>query len=262
MQLIDTHTHLYVEAFDEDREQVIRSAFEAGVEHFVIPAIDSSYTERMYALEKSFPDNMHLMAGLHPCHVKENVAAELDKVKKQLQERNFCAVGEIGIDLYWDKTFLKQQQEAFAVQIEWAKAYQLPIVIHCRAAFDEIFEILEAHQAQDLFGVFHCFTGTLEQAKRAIDLNFKLGIGGVVTFKNGKIDQFLNKLPLTSIVLETDAPYLSPKPFRGKRNETAYLPLILDKIAECYSQSREDIAAVTTQNAKALFKIEGFEIKK
>lgn len=262
MHLIDTHTHLYVEAFDEDREQVIQSALDAGVKHFILPAIDSSYVKRMYALEKSFPTHMHLMAGLHPCHVKENVAEELDLVKKQLQERSFCAVGEIGIDLYWEQAFLKQQQQAFALQIEWAKAYQLPIVIHCREAFDEIFEILEQHQAPDLYGVFHCFTGTFEQAKRAIDLNFKLGIGGVVTFKNGKIDQFLNKLPLSAIVLETDAPYLSPKPHRGKRNETAYLPLIVDKIAECYSQTREDIAAITTQNAQTLFKIEDFEIKK
>jgi len=259
MQLIDTHAHLYVEAFDTDREQMIKRAMDAGVNHFFIPAIDSTYTKRMNDLKKNYPKQVHLMAGLHPCHVKENVNDELDHVSSQLEAGSFCAIGEIGIDLYWDKSFLKEQQRAFSTQIEWAKKYNLPIVIHCREAFDEVFEILDQHQSKDLSGIFHCFTGTQAQAKRAISLNFKLGIGGVVTFKNGKIDQFLGQLPLEAIVLETDAPYLSPKPYRGKRNESAYLPLILEKVAQCYSRSNDEIALLTTENVKSVFKSEYFE---
>jgi len=253
MELIDTHTHLYLEAFDLDRAEMMERATAAGVTHFFVPAIDSTYTERMYALEKSYPEVVHLMAGVHPCHVKQDVEEELNKVAAQLKQRSFCAIGEIGIDLYWDQTYLKQQQEAFSKQIEWAKQYHLPIVIHCREAFDEVFEILETHRSETLFGIFHCFTGNLNQAKRAIDLNFKLGIGGVVTFKNGKIDQFLHELPLEAIVLETDAPYLAPNPYRGKRNESSYIPLILNKVAECYGQSEFEIATITTQNARTLF---------
>ena len=217
--MIDTHTHLYLEAFDEDREEVIQNAISEGVTDFYIPAIDSDYHQRMFDLEKAYPERVHLMMGLHPTHVKENFKEELDLVKYQLDTRNFTAVGEIGIDLYWDKSFQAQQQNAFDQQIRWAKSKQLPIVIHCRDAFDEVFEVLEGLQDKNLFGIFHCFTGTMEHAKRAIDLNLKLGIGGVVTFKNGKIDQFLNKIPLESIVMETDAPYLSPTPLRGTVNE-------------------------------------------
>jgi TatD DNase family protein len=208
--LIDTHTHLYVEAFDEDRDSVIQDALQKGITGFYIPAIDASYHERMFNLEKAYSEHIHLMMGLHPTHVKEDYKEELALVEAQLQKRKFAAVGEIGIDLYWDKSFLQQQQDAFHLQIGWAKTHGLPIVIHCRDAFDEVFEVLDQHQGAQLFGIFHCFTGTLEQANRALNLNFKLGIGGVVTFKNGKIDQFLNQLPLESIVLETDAPYLSP----------------------------------------------------
>lgn len=255
MELIDTHTHLYVEAFDSDREEMVERAKAAGVKHFFIPAIDSTYTERMYALEKRYPNEVHLMAGVHPCHIKDNYKEELNKVEVQLQQRSFCAVGEIGIDLYWDKTYLKEQQEAFTQQIDWAKQYNLPIVIHCREAFDEVFEILEAHRSETLYGIFHCFTGNLDQAKRAIDLNFKLGIGGVVTFKQGRIDQFLHELPLEALVLETDSPYLAPVPYRGKRNESSYLPLILNKVAQCYGRTDLEIASMTTQNARQLFNI-------
>ncbi|MBF11874.1 MAG: hydrolase TatD [Flavobacteriaceae bacterium] len=262
MQIIDTHTHLYHEAFDNDQKKVIDRAMAVGINHFFIPSIDSSYVDRMYTLEKSFPDQIHLMAGLHPCYVKENYAEELDKVAAQLKSRTFFAIGEIGIDLYWDNTFLNYQKEAFSIQIQWAKQYRLPIVIHCREAFDEIFEILEQHKSSTLSGIFHCFTGSLKQAERAINLNFKLGIGGVVTFKNGKIDQFLHKLPLESIVLETDAPYLSPTPHRGKRNESSYITLILDKIASCYQCSRDELASLTTKNAMEVFKIDNFKIKK
>ena len=187
MKLIDTHTHLYTEAFDEDRDKVIKNAIAKGIERFYLPSIDSKYTSRMYDLEKEYPNHIRLMMGLHPTHVKENCKEELQHVEQNLSQHRFAAVGEIGIDLYWDQTFLKQQQEAFNTQIRWAKEYELPIVIHCRDAFDEVFEILEDHRGEGLSGIFHCFTGTKDQADRAIDLNLKLGIGGVVTFKNGKI---------------------------------------------------------------------------
>ena len=252
--MIDTHTHLYVEAFDEDRDSVIQDALQKGITGFYIPAIDASYHERMFNLEKAYPKHIHLMMGLHPTHVKEDYKEELALVEAQLQKRKFAAVGEIGIDLYWDKSFLQQQQDTFHLQIGWAKTHGLPIVIHCRDAFDEVFEVLDQHQGAQLFGIFHCFTGTLEQANRALNLNFKLGIGGVVTFKNGKIDQFLNQLPLESIVLETDAPYLSPAPHRGKRNESGFLSLIRDKVAQCYGLSAQQISEITTENARSVFK--------
>jgi TatD DNase family protein len=255
MIITDTHTHLYSEQFDEDRNEMIQRAINAGVSRFFVPAIDSTYLNAMLNLEKTFPKNTFLMMGLHPTHVKENVQEELAFVKKWLDKRNFYAVGEIGIDLYWDKTFLKQQQHAFKTQIQWAKEKNLPIVIHCRDAFDEIFEVLEEVKDEKLFGIFHCFTGTLEQANKAISYNMKLGIGGVVTFKNGKINQFLNEIPLKHIVLETDAPYLAPTPYRGKRNESSYITKVLDKLVEIYGLSTEEIAEITTQNSKDIFGI-------
>lgn len=255
MTITDTHTHLYSEAFDEDREEMINRALAAGVKRFFIPAIDSAYVEGMYALEKAFPKNIFLMAGLHPTHVKENYVEELALVKEQLASRKFYAVGETGIDLYWDKSTLGIQKEAFREQIRLAKEYSLPIVIHCRDAFDEVFEVLEKEKDEDLFGIFHCFTGTFEQAKKALSYNMKLGIGGVVTFKNGKIDTFLNQIPLTDIVLETDAPYLAPVPYRGKRNESLYIVEVLKKVAEVYNVSEEEVAEVTTKTSKEIFKI-------
>ena len=254
MILTDTHTHLYSEAFDMDRDQMIERALKAGISRFYLPAIDSSYTESMYALERKYPNHIFLMTGLHPTHVKHDFIVELAHVKENLEQRKFVAIGEIGIDLYWDKTSLKQQQEAFCLQIQLAKQYKLPIVIHCRDAFEEVFEILEAEKSDDLFGIFHCFTGTLAQAYRAISCNMKLGIGGVVTFKNGKIDQFLSKIDLSHIVLETDAPYLSPVPHRGKRNESAYLLNVLDKVAGIYGMDKKDIAEITSNNALDIFK--------
>ena len=254
MQLIDTHTHLYSETFDEDRGAMIQRALSCGVTDFFIPAIDSTYTERMFALEKKYPNHMHLMTGVHPTHVKENYKEELNHVASLLKQRSFCALGEIGIDLYWDKTFLKEQQEAFDLQIQWAKEHKLPFVIHCRDAFDEVFEVLDAHDSKDLRGIFHCFTGTLDQAKQALSYNLKLGIGGVVTFKNGKIDQFLNQIPLSEIVLETDAPYLAPVPFRGKRNESSYIQEVASKVAEVYNLPFAEIASITSKNALAIFK--------
>ena len=262
MKFIDTHTHLYTEAFDEDQQLVIEEAIAAGVDHFFIPAIDSTYVQRMYALEVAYPKSIHLMAGLHPTHVKENVAEELEKVAEQLKERKFCAIGEIGIDLYWDKQFIEQQHLAFVQQIIWAKQYALPIVIHCRDAFDEVFKILEAQKGKDLYGIFHCFTGTLKQAKQVISLNFKLGIGGVITFKNGKIDQFLHEISIENIVLETDAPYLAPAPHRGKRNESKYLTLIANKVAKCYGITLEEVALETSKNAITIFKNKKIDFKK
>ena len=214
----DTHTHLYADEFDIDRTETIEKAIENGVTKFFVPSIDSNFTDKMYALERDFPKNIFLMIGLHPCYVKENFEEELAHVERELSQHKFYAIGEIGIDLYWDKSTLELQKKAFRHQIRLAKKYKLPINIHCRDAFDEIFEILESEKSADLFGIFHCFSGTLEQAKQAILYNMKLGIGGVVTFKNGKIDLFLNQIDLQHIVLETDAPYLAPVPYRGKRN--------------------------------------------
>ncbi|MCB0458990.1 MAG: TatD family hydrolase [Flavobacteriaceae bacterium] len=255
MIITDTHTHLYSKQFDEDRDEMMQRAINEGVSRFFIPAIDSGYNKAMFELEKNYPDHVFLMMGLHPTSVKENYLEELSLVKEWLDKRKFYAVGEIGIDLYWDKTFLKEQQEAFKKQIDWAKEKELPIVIHCRESFDEIFEVLDDVKDDKLFGIFHCFTGTKEQAERAISYNMKLGIGGVVTFKNGKIDQFLNEIPLKHIVLETDAPYLAPVPYRGKRNESSYIINVLDKLADIYNLTPEEIAAVTTRNSKEVFGI-------
>lgn len=255
MILTDTHTHLYSEAFDEDRDLVVKSALDAGVKRFFIPAIDSTYTEAMLDLEEKYPEHMFLMSGLHPTHVKEDYKEELAHVEEMLAKRKFYAVGEIGIDLFWDKTFLKQQQEAFVHQIRLAKKYQLPIVIHGRDSFNEIFEILEDEKGDDLYGIFHCFTGTLDDAKKAISYNLKLGIGGVATFKNGKIDAFLSEIDLKHIVMETDSPYLAPTPFRGKRNESAYLVKVLDRLTDIYGLSHHQIAAMTTENSKEVFGI-------
>jgi TatD DNase family protein len=209
----------------------------------------------MLQLEKDYPNNVFLMMGLHPTSVKENYKDELRHVEEMLASRHFYAVGEIGIDLYWDTSTLAIQQEAFKHQIRLAKKYKLPIVIHCRDAFDEIFEVLDVEKDEDLFGIFHCFTGTFEQAQKAISYNMKLGIGGVVTFKNGGIDQFLNQIDLKHIVLETDSPYLAPKPYRGKRNESAYITKVVEKLSELYGLSEEKIAEITTENSKAVFSI-------
>ena len=255
MIITDTHTHLYSNEFDEDRAEMIQRAIDAGVSRFFIPAIDSAYTQSMYDLEKAYPENIFLMMGLHPTHVKDNYLEELQHVELELARRKFFAVGEIGIDLYWDKTYLSQQQDAFRKQIKLAKQYKLPIVIHCREAFDEIFEILEEEKSPDLFGIFHCFSGTYDQALKAISYNMKLGIGGVVTFKNGKIDQFLSQIDISYIVLETDSPYLAPVPFRGKRNESSYLVNILSKLSEIYNLPEEEIARITTENSRVIFGI-------
>lgn len=255
MIITDTHTHLYSEEFDQDRDEMMQRALSAGVSRFFIPAIDSTCTESMYELEKNYPENVFLMMGLHPTYVKENYLKELLHVESELEKRKFYAIGEIGIDLFWDKTHLEEQKIAFRSQIRLAKKYKLPIVIHCREAFDEIFQILEDEKSEELFGIFHCFTGTHEQALKAISYNMKLGIGGVVTFKNGKIDQFLNQIDIKHIVLETDSPYLAPIPYRGKRNESSYITAVVEKLAQIYSLSANEIALQTTENSKAVFGI-------
>lgn len=255
MILTDTHTHLYSDAFQDDRKETINRAITKGVTRFFIPAIDSSYAESMYQLEENFPNHIFLMMGLHPCSVKENYQSELDFVERELARRKFYAVGEIGIDLYWDKSTLELQKEAFQRQIQLAKKHHLPINIHCRDAFDEVFEILEREKGTALSGIFHCFTGTEAQAHQALSYNLKLGIGGVATFKNGQIDQFLNKIPIENIVLETDSPYLAPTPYRGKRNESSYLFEIAEKLALIYDYTLEEVAKITTANSKEVFNI-------
>ncbi len=255
MIFTDTHTHLYSEAFEDDQDAMIQRALDKGVQRFFVPAIDSTYTQSMLDLKNKYPEQVHLMCGLHPTHVKENYKEELAHVEQMLAKEIYVAVGEIGMDLYWDKSFKTQQQEAFHTQIQWSLDRNLPIVIHCREAFDEVFEVLEDYKNTSLHGIFHCFTGNLEQAKRAVDLNMKLGIGGVVTFKNGKIDQFLEQIPLSEIVLETDAPYLAPAPYRGKRNESSYLIKVAEKLATIYNKDIKEIAEVTTLNSREVFDI-------
>lgn len=254
--MIDTHTHLYSEEFDLDRNEMIERAINKGVSRFFLPAIDSSTHRKMLDLETQFPDKIFAMIGLHPCYVKpETWEKELQIVEHYLNERKFPAIGEIGIDLYWDKSTLDIQIKAFEKQIDWAIEKDLPIVIHTRESFDEIFEVLERKKHPKLRGIFHCFSGNLEQANHAIDLNFLLGIGGVVTFKNGKIDQFLHEIPLEKIVIETDSPYLAPVPFRGKRNESSYLDLVAGKLVNIYGKSFDQINRITTENAELVFGI-------
>ncbi|HLU85646.1 MAG TPA: TatD family hydrolase, partial [Vicingaceae bacterium] len=224
MILTDTHTHLYSEQFKEDIDEVVQKAIKLGITRFFLPNIDSGYTNALLALAKKYPENMFLMMGLHPCSVKADYQQELEHVEKMLSAHQVVAIGEIGIDLYWDKTFFKEQQTAFRYQIRLAKANNLPFVIHCRDAFDEIFEILDEENDENMRGIFHCFTGNLEQAQKIINYGgFKLGIGGVVTFKNAGLDKVVEQISLEHLVLETDAPYLAPVPYRGKRNESTYL---------------------------------------
>lgn len=252
--MIDTHTHLYSEEFDNDRAEMIERALNKGISRFYLPAINSETHDKMLALETEYPAQIFAMMGLHPCYVKpETWEAELKVVQKHLNEKSFPAIGEIGIDLYWDKTTLDIQVKAFEQQIDWALEKDLPIVIHTRESFDETFEVLERKKHLKLRGIFHCFSGNLAQAKRALNLNFMLGIGGVVTFKNGKIDQFLHEIPLDNIVLETDSPYLAPVPHRGKRNESSYLDLVVGKLVNIYGKDFSEIDRITTENANRLF---------
>lgn len=256
MEMIDTHTHLYSEQFDEDRDAMIQRALNEGVKRFFLPNIDSKSIAGMKALVEKYPNNCYPMMGLHPCSVGENIEQELALVEKELASNKYIAVGEIGIDLYWDKSFQHEQEMAFKKQIEWAKKLELPIVIHCREAFDEILSILDEVNDEQLSGIFHCFTGSLEQANHILNYgDFKMGIGGVVTFKNSGLDKVVEQLNLKDLVLETDAPYLAPVPFRGKRNESAYVSRVAEKLAEIFQLPLAKIAQQTTVNALEIFKI-------
>lgn len=254
LSLVDTHTHLYLPEFNNDRKEMIERAFAAGVEHFFLPNVDSRVIDDMLALEATYPGQFHAMMGLHPCSVKDGFERELEIVEQWLSKRPFCAIGEIGIDLFWDKTTLDIQIEAFRLQILWAKELDLPIVIHSRESTELILDILEDEKDAQLRGILHCFTGTAKQAELAHDLGFHLGIGGVVTFKNAGLDKVVNEVPLEWLVLETDSPYLAPVPYRGKRNESAFVRLVADKVAELKSIDIQHVATITTNNAKNIFK--------
>ena len=258
MNFIDTHTHLFASEFDNDIDIVIKNALDNGISKMLLPNIDSTTTTKMLQLCDKYPNNCYPMVGLHPCSIKkDNLEKEISHVEQMLSQNKFIAVGEIGLDLYWDKSTLDLQKIAFESQIELAKKYQLPIVIHVRDSFDEAIEIVERLNDYNLSGVFHCFTGNLEEAQRIINLNnFYLGIGGVVTFKNGGINKIINQVSLDRIILETDSPYLSPTPFRGTRNESKYLLNIAHKMAELYNIDIEDIAKKTTKNAIDLFHLQ------
>jgi TatD DNase family protein len=252
MYFIDTHTHIYLPEFDDDRQAMMQRAKEANVKITIMPAIDSSTHEAMIEMESAYK-NCYSMIGVHPCSVNQNLEDELKIVKDYLSKRKFIAIGEIGLDFYWDKTFTIQQYEAFHRQIETALAYNLPIVIHSRNAIDECIEVVKQHP--DITGVFHCFSGDEKQAKQIADLGFMLGIGGVVSFKNAGLDKVIEKLGLDNVILETDAPYLAPVPHRGKRNEPAYIKLVAEKLSSVCKCSVEQVSELTTENAKKLFKL-------
>ena len=254
MNLTDTHTHLFAEEFDNDRAEMIQRAISAGVKKMFLPNIYAGSIASMFKLEEQFPQNCFAMVGLHPCSVNEQYGEELTIVEHWLGKRKFIAVGEIGLDYHWDKTFIPQQKDAFAKQIDLAKKYNLPIVIHQRDCFEDCFEIVKSKNDKMLKGIFHCFSGTLEEANKIISLgNFKLGIGGVITYKKSKLPEVLKQIDLKHIVLETDSPYLAPVPHRGKRNESSYLTIIANKIAEAKGITVEEVARITTQNAEEIF---------
>ena len=254
MILTDTHTHIYLDDFKEDRAEMIERAITEGVDRFFLPNIDVGSIAQVNSLAEAYPDKIWPMMGLHPCSVDENWSEVLDTIEKELRSRSsYVAVGEIGLDLYWDKSTLPLQIAAFKRQINWAKELNLPIVIHCRDSFDEIFSVLEEEQDGNLRGVLHCFTGTEEQARKCIDLGMMIGLGGVLTFKNSGLDRAVQNIDLDYIVLETDSPYLAPTPHRGKRNESSYIHLVAEKLASIKDCSLEEIAERTTENSKQLF---------
>ncbi len=253
--MIDTHAHVYASEFDHDRDQVIQRAIEQGIEHILLPNIDLDSIAPMLATEAAYPDLCRSMMGLHPCYVNADVKQTLEQIEYWFTQREFIAVGEIGIDLYWDKTYQAEQEMAFITQLNWAKSLNLPVVIHTRDSIDQTLALLKQEQNGQLRGVFHCFGGTVEQAKAINDLGFHLGLGGVSTFKNGGMDKVIPALDLNYLVLETDCPYLAPVPHRGKRNEPAYTRLVTERIAELRGLSTEYVDQFTTNNAKALFKL-------
>lgn len=251
--LIDTHTHLYLKEFGEDRAEMLQRAIDQGVERFYLPGIDSTVIEDMLAMEVDYPGRCFAMMGLHPCSVNENWTEELRIVQEWMERRKFAAVGEIGLDFYWDRTFEAQQYEAFDIQMDLAKTHGLPIVIHTRNAMQETINRVKAKQDGSLTGIFHCFSGSYESAKEILKLGFYLGIGGVVTYKNAGLSEVLKQVPLSSLVLETDAPYLTPVPFRGKRNESAYIRYVAEQLSTIYGVTPAQIAEITTANAQKIF---------
>ena len=253
MKLIDTHCHLYSEEFITDIDKVIESADIEGITKLFLPLIDSESIEAMLALEVKYPGKCIAMMGLHPCYIKENYKAELLIVKEWLTQRKFAAIGEIGLDFYWDKTFVKEQTEAFRLQMEWAIVYDRPIVIHTRNAMEETIALVREFAPKGIRGIFHCFSGNYENAMEIIDMGFYLGIGGVITYKNAGLAEVVEQIDLKHLVLETDAPYLTPVPFRGKRNESSYLKYIAAKLAAVKKVSVEEVAEVTTENAEKIF---------
>lgn len=253
MRLVDTHTHLYLEQFDDDRAAVLQRAVARQVQAFYLPNVDSGTIDGMLRMERDYPGQCFPMMGLHPCSVKEDVEKELKVVEEWLERRSFAAIGEIGIDLYWDKTFVAEQQMAFRRQANWAKSLGIPIVIHSRESTDMLIDLVSEEQDGRLSGIFHCFTGDFEQAEKIIDLGFHLGIGGVLTFKNAGLDKTVEKIDLRHLVLETDAPYLAPAPHRGKRNESAYVRLVAEKLAAVKEIDLEDVARETSRNADRIF---------
>ncbi len=255
MFFVDTHTHLYLEQFDEDRDQVIQNAINRGVKYMLLPNIDQTSFKPMHDLCGRYPENCFPMIGLHPTSVKEDYEDVLAKVEQMLEKGIYCAVGEIGIDLYWDKKYHVQQEEALRRQLKLAKKYKLPISIHTREAFDEIYKIVLEEKTDGLKGVFHCFTGTTEQAKKIMDIDFLMGIGGVVTFKNSKLGEVLKDIPVEFLVLETDSPFLAPVPYRGKRNESAYTVIVAEKLAEIKGVAIDKIAEITSNNAVSVFNL-------
>jgi TatD DNase family protein len=251
---IDTHAHVYSDELKKDLDDVLNRARGSGIGKMFMPNIDHTSIDAMLEVEARSPD-CYSMMGLHPCSVRKDFEKELYLVEQWLSKRKFIAVGEMGTDLYWDKTFWEQQKEAFVIQVNWAKKYGLPIVIHCRESIDETIELLAPLLDKNLTGIFHCFSGNAEQAKKIVDVGFYLGIGGVATFKNGGLDSVLPTVPLDRIVLETDSPYLAPVPYRGKRNEPSYIPLIADKVAGIMKVTVDELKTATTQNALEIFKL-------
>lgn len=252
---IDTHCHFYLPEFDSDREEVILRAENEGIGTILLPAIDNETHGLMLKAESQFSGKCQLMMGLHPCSVKESYKNELKIVRDYFEKRKFVAVGETGLDFFWDLTFTKEQYESFHTQIEMALEYNIPVVIHSRNSLDECINVISEHQKGNLKGVFHCFSGTLAQANKITDLGFYLGIGGVVTFKNSGLDKIMETVDMNHVVLETDSPYLAPVPYRGKRNECSYLKFVVDKLASIKNISIEEVAKITTGNAKKLFNI-------
>ncbi len=256
--MVDTHTHLYLEEFDNDRNAVVKQAVEAGVMAMLLPNIDSTTITAMKVLSNSFPENCFAMMGLHPTSVKNDYEKELETIETELMQGGYTAVGEIGIDLYWDKTFRDQQQDAFRRQLKMAKQHHLPVSIHTRNSFKEVYPIVKEELTDDLKGVFHCFLGTEEEAKKIMDIGFLMGVGGVITFKNSNIGEVIKNIPDRYLVFETDAPYLTPVPYRGKRNQSAYIPYIVEKTASLKNIKPGDLAAITTENAAGLFQLKIF----